>query len=350
MKKRGYFYAGGARIANRDQYGAMHYEHAVPGTNSWVETREDNRYADRKERDPSGGELPLFDVNPDQGYGSTKGDSPLFIDGGDPFDYSSGRSIDGMPVSEAEFNRQTGGGAFNGAVGAQTGTDRHGLPVMANAHDIFHGAGGVSVWVSREERRWVDQEERWRFVTVGHWEFMPSGIGSGNGFGLFGGQRGGTIPRKNETKGTRDFPCPPTGEQLAGDPRLKRLFIDVYELAQKGRGDNRFIEVGGWIIMDRKGDYSIYVKPIGPDDKHDEVYLGSPPSAYTHPSGREIVIADFHTHLGGVSASPGDLNRAGERRVPGMIIRTGASDYPIRVSPYGPERGLWKRDLPRDCK
>jgi hypothetical protein len=30
FKKRGYFYAGGARIANRDQYGTLQYEHAVP--------------------------------------------------------------------------------------------------------------------------------------------------------------------------------------------------------------------------------------------------------------------------------------------------------------------------------
>jgi hypothetical protein len=132
---------------------------------------------------------------------------------------------------------------------------------------------------------------------------------------------------------------------------LKRFFIDVYDLAQKGRGDNLFIEVGGWVIMDMSGNLSIYVKPIGPKDRHDEVYLGSPPAAYTRPNGREIIIADFHAHLGqATSPSFGDLNRSGERRTPGLIITNKANDYPVGVRPYGPERGLWKRDLPSSCK
>lgn len=102
--------------------------------------------------------------------------------------------------------------------------------------------------------------------------------------------------------------------------------------------------------MDRAGNYSVYVKPIGPKDRHDEVYLSTPPAAYTRPNGSEIIIADFHTHLGGASDSTGDLNRAGERGVPGLLITNSGSDYPVKVSPYGPERGLWKRDLPRGCE
>jgi hypothetical protein len=128
MKKRGYFYAGGARIANRDQYGTLQYEHAVPGANSWVATREGDRYADRKERDPAGGELPLYDPNPGQGYVSTKGEQPLYIEGGDPFDYSGGNTIDGLPVSQAEFERRMGGGG--GAVGIEVTIGGHSLGVF----------------------------------------------------------------------------------------------------------------------------------------------------------------------------------------------------------------------------
>jgi YD repeat-containing protein len=102
LKRRYYFYAGGARVA-RGEFGSIYYEHAVPGTGSWVETRGADRMAARKEHDPSGGELPLYDANPGYGYVSTKGDEPLFIDGSDPFDYSSGYTLDGLPVSQSQL-------------------------------------------------------------------------------------------------------------------------------------------------------------------------------------------------------------------------------------------------------
>jgi hypothetical protein len=41
---------------------------------------------------------------------------PLYIEGGDPFDYSTGREIDGIPVSEAEFQRRVGNGDAVGDV------------------------------------------------------------------------------------------------------------------------------------------------------------------------------------------------------------------------------------------
>ena len=71
----------------------------------------------REERDPSGAELPL--ENPygyAESYVDWKSSQPLFIEGGDPFDYSSGRTIDGLPVSEAEFQRRTGSGSVGAGV------------------------------------------------------------------------------------------------------------------------------------------------------------------------------------------------------------------------------------------
>lgn len=49
-------------------------------------------------------------------YVDWKFSQPLFIEGGDPYDYSSGRTIDGLPVSEAEFQRRIGNGSVGGGV------------------------------------------------------------------------------------------------------------------------------------------------------------------------------------------------------------------------------------------
>jgi hypothetical protein len=51
-----------------------------------------------------------------QSYVDWKSTQPLFIEGGDPFDYTSGRTIDGLPVSEAEFQRRTGNGSVGSGV------------------------------------------------------------------------------------------------------------------------------------------------------------------------------------------------------------------------------------------
>ena len=126
-KLRSYFYAGGARVAKYD-VGAMHYDHAAPATNSSLETRAGDRYAGRKERDPAGGELPLYDPNPGQSYVDQKWQQPMMIEGGDPYDYSGGYSIDGLPVSASEFERRVGGGG--GAVGVEVTIGGHSLGVF----------------------------------------------------------------------------------------------------------------------------------------------------------------------------------------------------------------------------
>jgi hypothetical protein len=107
-----YIYAAGQRIA-RDVWDNVTFEHHNPATGSWVTSHGHSSYRTtaREERDPLGAETPLS--NPyayANSYVDWKFSQPLFIEGGDPFDYSTGREIDGMPVSEAEFQRRTGHG------------------------------------------------------------------------------------------------------------------------------------------------------------------------------------------------------------------------------------------------
>ena len=111
-----YIYANGQRIA-RDYWDNVTFEHHNPLTGSWVTTHGHSSYrtTEREERDPRGAEMPL--QNPFvQDYVDWKFGEPLFIEGGDPFDYSSGREIDGMPVSEAEFQRRVGSGSAGAGV------------------------------------------------------------------------------------------------------------------------------------------------------------------------------------------------------------------------------------------
>lgn len=53
-----------------------------------------------------GAETPTSNPYPVFNYVDNKWGEPLFIEGSDPFDYVSGLSIDGMPVSSSEFARR----------------------------------------------------------------------------------------------------------------------------------------------------------------------------------------------------------------------------------------------------
>ena len=137
-------YALGQRIA-RDNSGAgpqgVTFEHHNPVTGSWVtsEGHSSYRVTGREERDSRGSEIPLSDPYAyAQSYVDYKFGQPLFIDGGDPFDYRGGREIDGVPVSEAEFQRKVGNGSVTlGKV------DSKGRVFFAD--NIIHL--GTSVWV-----------------------------------------------------------------------------------------------------------------------------------------------------------------------------------------------------------
>ncbi|HEU4507508.1 MAG TPA: hypothetical protein VFR78_04665, partial [Pyrinomonadaceae bacterium] len=106
-------YADGQRIA-RDVWGDVTFEHHNPVTGNWVTSHgySSSRLTRRQERDPRGAELPLANPYGDgMTYVGMKFAQPLFIEGGDPFDYSTGRTIDGLPVSETEFQRRIGNGS-----------------------------------------------------------------------------------------------------------------------------------------------------------------------------------------------------------------------------------------------
>jgi hypothetical protein len=70
---------------------------------------------------------------------------PLYIEGGDPFDYSTGREIDGIPVSEAEFQRRVGDGSINAEK-----TDRKGN-VYTSGNVVNYGS---SIWVDEWQLRY----------------------------------------------------------------------------------------------------------------------------------------------------------------------------------------------------
>jgi hypothetical protein len=110
----GYVYANGVRVAEQEvepTFGGVKWQHLNPGTNSWVETAS-NRLAGRQEMDPDGAEVGTADpwVVPQAPptYENLKGEEPLYIEGGDPFDYVSGYTLDGLPMTRSELNRILG--------------------------------------------------------------------------------------------------------------------------------------------------------------------------------------------------------------------------------------------------
>ena len=111
-------YAGGQRIA-RDIWANIIFEHRNPVTGSWVTSLGHSSYrtTNREERDPFGAELPTS--NPfawAESYPDLKFGQPLFIEGGDPFDYGAGCTSFGMPLSCTDAERFTtaGLGQING--------------------------------------------------------------------------------------------------------------------------------------------------------------------------------------------------------------------------------------------
>ena len=105
-----HIYAGGQRIA-REFWGNVTFEHHNPMTGSWVTSHGHSSYRTtyREERDPRGAETPLS--NPygyAENYVDWKFSQPLFIEGGDPFDYVSGYTLDGLPMSRSQLNHLVG--------------------------------------------------------------------------------------------------------------------------------------------------------------------------------------------------------------------------------------------------
>jgi len=113
QKRVGYVYANGERLANQEVSPSntrVIWQHSNPGSTSWVETDSFGN-ARREEMDPQGAEMGTGDPfilleNPTYEY--IKKEEPLYIDGGDPFDYVSGYTLDGLPMSRSQLNRILG--------------------------------------------------------------------------------------------------------------------------------------------------------------------------------------------------------------------------------------------------
>lgn len=109
-KIKGYVYANGQRLAVQAVWMGVYsvsYHHANPGTKSWSETSDD-RYAFRSEMGPLGEELGTYDpyIMLESPSYTDVHSGPVFIEGGDPFDYGSGCQLDGMAISCSMLQRQ----------------------------------------------------------------------------------------------------------------------------------------------------------------------------------------------------------------------------------------------------
>ena len=151
-----HIYAGGQRIA-REFLGNVTFEHHNPMTGSWVTSHGHSSYrtTNREERDPRGAETPLS--NP---YGSAENyvdwrfGQPLFVEGGDPFDYHSGREIDGLPVTEAEFQRRLASGSLQTEYPGRYAYPGRPQPIKKTI--IEHGLGMYEIFIPsllRDDRR-----------------------------------------------------------------------------------------------------------------------------------------------------------------------------------------------------
>ena len=157
LKRFVYIYAGGERIA-KETNDSVNFEHHNPGSDGWIVTNgnSSHRGAWREERDPFGAELPMSDPFASEfSYPLQKWSEPLFLEGGDPFDYRGGMTIDGMPVSVAEFNRRM----RNGSAGAELSVG--GIPrvFVTNQQQLSHIT--VDVFDVDDELRGLPQSQRW---------------------------------------------------------------------------------------------------------------------------------------------------------------------------------------------
>jgi hypothetical protein len=104
-KVSGYVYANGTLLAKQNIHSTsstVTWHHLNPGTNSWVET-DSGRGPVFEQMDPDGAEVGIDDpwayTEVPATYENLKKEEPLYIDGGDPYDYSGGCTSFGMPIS-----------------------------------------------------------------------------------------------------------------------------------------------------------------------------------------------------------------------------------------------------------
>jgi len=112
-----------------------------------------------EERDPDGAEMGLFDpwsnTLEEPTYRHIKEDEPLYLEGGNPFDFSEGLTIDGLPVTRQEFERRVG----NGSAGAEVSVGGRPVAFVTNMSGQTH----ITIDVFRVDRELegLPQSQRW---------------------------------------------------------------------------------------------------------------------------------------------------------------------------------------------
>jgi RHS repeat-associated protein len=162
---------------------------------------------------------------------------------------------------------------------------------------------------------------------------------NGSGGGPDGGHGGGGGSHEFAHK---RLPCPPTGKQLAKNPVIKNALEEAFKLSNEQK-----LERGGWIYWNpRTGKVATLLKTPNTDqtnprrDTWFQIDLNNPPS----PQKGWYIIGDYHTHSEGPSPDPYDIDNENARKVPGIVIDPGG------LHPYGPNRGIWYKDLPANCR
>jgi YD repeat-containing protein len=123
VKTKGYVYANGERLAKQEVnqwWSAVRWYYPNAGTNSWVEETNGGSIQ-RQEMDPSGAEVGTSDpylnsANPSYYKDIHPEPKMLDLEGGDPFDFSGGHTLDGVPISQSQYNRIVGGLGLNRGV------------------------------------------------------------------------------------------------------------------------------------------------------------------------------------------------------------------------------------------
>jgi hypothetical protein len=203
-KTKGHIYAGGRKIAEQDvtsSTNAVRFKLTNPVTGTCLETNESGDSLSVNEYDPVGATVPTWDPynelsGPPLYPDIVQSHEQLYVNGGDPFNYSGGYTLDGLPVSEAQLAHMMDTGA------GVAGLFFHGK--MIGFWDFTgHGHVGTSggnFWLPQTERVWVDggppnfyhDEEGLDTVKFyldepnGHWEVRVTGYLSFGG-GFWGG-------------------------------------------------------------------------------------------------------------------------------------------------------------------
>ena len=253
--------------------------------------------------------------------------------------------------------------SFGGSIGNPQSLNRYTYVVNnpinlsdPTGHEGRYNAHGVTYWMHQHEsslmlggQREIDAAMADYVGGSGNWAGSEAETSKGDEDGGTEGKVAADSDPQNPASNSdgHEFahsrvPCPPTGQQLAKNPVVKKGLQQAFDLIQSGR-----IERGGWIYWNqRSGKVFTILKdpkidPLNPKNSDTlwQIDLNNPPTAQKG----WAIVGDFHSHL---DAGPDDWDIANEtaRKVPGIVIS------PAGPQPYGPKRGIWYKDLPAGCR